>query len=137
MEHWQAIGTKLNAVTAITDLVGNRIYHGMRPTPLADGQTVQFPCINYFELSGPAVLATGVVETRTYQISARCRTPEATKALSEEIEAAFQNMQETIGATFSVNFGQVIPGGGILYESVAQVYHVPVTIRVIFNSDQI
>jgi len=137
MKHWQMVGTKLNAVSAVTNIVGDRIYHGMRPVGIGSTQTVQFPCINYFEVPGDTpVLGDGEVERRVYQISSRGATPETAKQLAEEVELVFENMKETVGSTFSVNFVRITSGGGLLYEPVSRIYHAFTTVRFIFDSDQ-
>ncbi len=132
---WEAIGTKLNAATAVTGIVGARIYHGVRPQQTGASQTALTPSVNYFEISGDPVLANGVVKRREYQVSCYAADQDTVKRLSEAVELEFQLVAETVG-TFAINFCQVVQSGGLLYESDVGLFHVPLTVRVIYNADE-
>jgi hypothetical protein len=82
MKVWEAIGTKLLAATAITDIVGANVYHGDKP------QGKGFPTVNYFEVSHN-IFAEGEFESVRYQISCRAATAETAMLLGYEVGNLF------------------------------------------------
>ena len=127
MDIWQAIGQKLNAVTAVTDIVSTRIYHGIYPKSVA----VAFPHIVYFAVT-ESILANGVIVVPQYQITCRAELPETAMQLGDEVAAIFQNMDEAI-SSFSIIRGTVL-NKFLLFEAGTDVFSVPVTIRLVFDS---
>ena len=127
MDIFEAIGTRLLATEAITDIVGTRVYHGMRP----EGDA---PCINYFEV-GYVPLHNGVVEAPRYQISCRASTPGATQDLAREVCVLFHNFHGTID-DFDVQ-RTTVESKILLPEPETNLYHAPVDVRFVFNSSTV
>ena len=128
MRIWQAIHTKLAGVSGITDLVGQSIYHGMRPPKEAKNY-----CINYFELPGGGIVldTQGLLENPMYQISCRAKTAGNVEELAYIVKTTLQNMREAVGG-FNINLTNVLPGGGVFEEEDGEWYHVPLTVRFTF-----
>ena len=133
----QAIGYKLLNTTAVSAIVGTRAFHGDIPASYMTGQTVIFPAINFFELPGDPIVAPtkGEYERRSYQISCRDYSAKGAKDLADQVEIAFQNLQESVNG-FDVQFVQVTQSGGVITEPDGKTFHSPVTIRLIFESDE-
>lgn len=123
---WQAIGYKLLNTTAITDIVGDRCFHGRRPADDTD-----FPCINYFMIGNP-ILGEGSAEAPTYQISCRATDPETAQELAQGVALIFHKMRETVDG-FDILCGTV-ENMIMIDEPDNDVYHIPVTIRVVVRS---
>ena len=132
MRIWQAIHSKLNATSAVTNITGPRIYHGVRPST-DTGNYV----INYFQVAGEDIVLDtgGEVENPVYQISCRATTPANAEELALIVSETLQNMKEDAGG-FSINFVNLMPGGELIEEEDGEWYHVPLTMRfVFFNSE--
>ena len=106
----------------ITDIVGQRIYHGMR----AAGST---PCINYFEVSYDP-MHNGVVENSHYQISCRASSPGVVQDLARKVCVLFHNFQGVIN-TFDVQ-RTTIDNKILLPEPKTNLYHVLVDVRFVY-----
>ena len=128
MKVWEAVGNRLLSATAVTNVVGANVYHGDKP------QNKKYPSINYFQIS-QNILAFGEIESIRFQISCRAATAETAMSLGYAVENVFHNMQETINSAFDVSNGTVIDMT-LIKESGTNVYHVPVDIRLTFNSSE-
>ena len=127
MDIFEAIGTKLLATTAITTVVGTKVYHALRPAGSA-------PCINYFE-AGYVPLHNGVVEAPRYQISCRATTPKVAQNLAREVITTFHNFQGTVSG-FDIQRVSV-ESKLLLPEPDTKLYHVPVDIRFVYNESTV
>lgn len=123
MDIYEAIGYELFAASAITNIVGSNIYHGMRPEP---GD----PCINYFEV-GYVLLAYNAIESPVYQISCRASTPAIAQQLAREVAVLFQSAKRAI-SIFDIQMATV-DNKLLLYENETELYHVPVDVRFVYE----
>jgi heme-binding NEAT domain protein len=132
MRIWEAIYVKLNATTAITDLVGTSIFHGLRP----DTDDTSY-AINYFELPGLNIVpdAKGVIENPDYQISCRATTPGNAKQLAQEVDSVLHNMQEALSG-FSISITVKQSSGGLIEEQDGDWWHVPLTYRFVYENTE-
>lgn len=124
---YQAIGYRLLNETGITDIVGTRVYHGMRPEGGA-------PCINYFEV-GYVLLHNGVLESPRYQISCRAETPGDVQDLARKVCVLFHNFQGVIDS-FDVQ-RTTVEGKFLLPEPDTNLYHVAVDVRFVYNESTV
>ena len=124
---YEAIGYQLLNDTDITDVVGTRVYHGMRPAGSA-------PCINYFEVSY-VPLHNGVIETPRYQISCRASSPGTVQDLARKVCVLFHNLQNSIDG-FDIQ-RTTVEGKFIIPEPETNLYHVPVDVRFVFNESTV
>jgi len=127
MDIYQAIGYRLKNSTDITNIVGARIYHGMRP----EGEA---PCINYFEV-GYVPLHNGVLESPRYQISCRAEDPGDAQDLGRKVVVLFHNFQGVIDS-FVVQ-RTTVEGKFMLPEPDTNLYHVPVDVRFVYNESTV
>lgn len=127
MDIFEAIGTKLLATTAVTDVTSTRVYHGLRPAGDA-------PCINYFE-AGYIPLHNGVIESPRYQISCRASTPKVAQNLAREVIVAFHNFQGTVNG-FDMQ-RVTVESKAMFPEPDTDLYHVPVDIRFVYNESTV
>ena len=124
---WQAIGYKLLNTSAITDIAGStQIWHGNKPEPRTG-----FPAVNFFQIS-KVLLHNGLVEQTLWQISCRSAKPAQAMELAQEVQVAFQNIQERQDG-FDLILGDT-ESGQVIFEEDPDVYHVPVTVRVTYEN---
>jgi len=127
MDIFEAIGTRILATSAITNVVSTRVYHGLRPAGDA-------PCINYFE-AGYTPLHNGVLESPRYQISCRASTPKVAQNLAREVVVLFHNFQ---GSVTGFDIQRVtVEGKMLLPEPDTNLYHVPVDVRIVYNESTV
>jgi hypothetical protein len=124
---YELVGYQLLHASAITAVVGTRVYHGMRPEGSA-------PCINYFE-AGYIPLHNGVLEAPRYQISCRASNPGQAQALGRMVCVLFHNLQGTING-FDVQ-RTTVEGKLLLPEPDTKLYHVPVDVRFVYNESTV
>lgn len=121
----QALYAYLSNEAGITNIVGDRIYPGVRP------QDSELPAISYLRISGPEHHNIDVAFPR-FQISAWAATYNEAKTLGNEIKAAFQRFKGTMGGAQGVDVIQgVLLNDNDIYESDTRVYHNPVDIKLI------
>ena len=123
MDIFEAIGYKLLNNSEITAVVGDNIYHGLRPE---SGD----PCINYFEVSYEP-MHNGVVERAHYQISCRANEPGTAQDLARMVCTLFHNMHEVVG-TFDIQ-SATVENKMLLTEPDTNLYHVPVDVFFVYN----
>ena len=130
---WEAIHEKLEATSAVTNLTGLNIFHGMRPSTNTGNYA-----INYFRSAGMNIIldARGIVENPIYQISCRGRTAENAQELAYIVKTTLQNLEGTIGNGFDINRVNILSGGGLFQEEDGEWFHVPLSVRfVYFNAE--
>jgi len=120
---FEAIGYKLLNNSEITAVVGDNIYHGLRPE---SGD----PCINYFEVSYEPMY-NGVVERAHYQISCRASEPGTAQDLARMVCTLFHNMREVVD-TFDIQ-SATVENKMLLTEPDTNLYHVPVDVFFVYN----
>jgi len=129
----QAIGTMLNATTAITAIVSTRIYNGNRPT----GTTV--PCINYYEMAG-GIRRNGF-ERISYSVNCRATTAETALRLATLVDELFNGTSGTgiYGYTnnFEITRASTKQRQGLIPEPDDGIYNAPVDVFVVFPSSSI
>jgi len=128
---WEAIAVKLAATSAVTNLVGANIYHGMRP-PKDTGNY----SINYFRSASTNIIldTRGVVENPVYQISCRAKTASNAQELAYVVKTTLQNLEAVIGNGFDINLANIFSVGGLIEEEDGEWYHVPLSVRFIYFS---
>jgi len=118
MTVYEAIEIELKASSGVTNIVGNRIYHGKRPR-----STTNIPCINFHLVSNPIASERRVVETPLYQISNWGKNIEQAMELSMRVEEVFQSIRSGILQ------GGVITNTIVMAEPESGCYHAPVDVR--------
>ena len=133
MNIWEAIHTKLNGASAVTNLTTS-IFHGVRPST----NDVSY-AINYFQLPGMDIVpdTNGVLEAPEYQISCRATTPGNAQDLAQAVSATLQNIKEYVGSSIAVNIVKKVSGGGLITEQDGEWFHVPLTFRFVFQNNEI
>lgn len=127
---WDAVGYRLINGTATSALVGSAaIWHGEKPDP-----TTGFPAMNFFSLPGKSLLHYGVVTSDLYQVSCRAATVSSAMDLARAVEIDWMNLDALIDG-FAMKCPDV-QVGGIIWEPEDEVYHVPVTLRLHYDSDE-
>ena len=116
----EAIRARLLAVTAVTDLVGTRVY------PLLLPQDPTYPAIRYQQITGTRESAmgsdVGLVEA-TEQVDSYDSTYAGARVLAEAVRAALQRFRGTVaGVVISDVF--VLEGPLDLYEEAVKIYRV-------------
>jgi hypothetical protein len=126
MKPWEAIEQHLESFSGVTNIVGNRITHGMQPNTRQ-----RIPCVNYFMIAYSQGTK-GVTETPAYQISCWAGSADEAMELAREVMIAFQNTRCAIGV-FNLQ-SSWIEDLQIIAEPDTGVYHVPVTVRLFYES---
>ncbi|MFA5750386.1 MAG: hypothetical protein WC895_04145 [Candidatus Shapirobacteria bacterium] len=133
MQPSQFIGYMLLQTTAITSIVGVKIYSGNRPA------TTLTPCINFYELSGGNKKYG--IWTESYSINCRDSTQEKAKILARLVDDLFNGTSGT-GIYGSVTGFSVIQSSskglrGCIPESDSNIYNAPVDIQLVFANNTI
>lgn len=131
MQAWEAIGNKLLNTTAITDIVGDRVYHG-HIVP----ENIQFPIINFFQLPGDAFVrdTKGHIENPTFQISIRGEDLNQIMDLARTTMELFQDFQGRVNSSFDINITNITGFGGVLWEQEGSIYHIPIDVKIVFEN---
>jgi hypothetical protein len=130
MDIFEALGYKLLAASALTNVTSTRIYHGLRPAGSA-------PCINYFEV-GYAPLHNGVLEMARYQVSCRASTPKVAQNLAREVCVLLHNFQGGTGSTGTFAVQRVsIEGKLLIPEPETELFHVPVDVVFVYDDSTV
>jgi hypothetical protein len=126
---YEAIGYKLLNSTAVSDIVGARVYHGAIPETVTT-----LPAINYILVSRPTI-AFGLVERPRYQISCRAETPSGAMDLANVVQTTFKGLHETV-STGSGGFdiqATYVDGSRMIREPDNN-WHVPVDVFVTYQN---
>lgn len=134
----QAIGYALNQTSAITAIVGTRIFAGNRISAGTAG-TIILPAINYFDL--PGGIRKNGIESVTYSINCRAKDKATADQLSRLVVDLFHGTASTgiygTMSTFSIDRASLRNLQGSIYEETEQVYNCPVDIQFIYASSTI
>lgn len=134
----QAIGYALNQTSAITAIVGTRIFAGNRISAGTSG-TIILPAINYFDL--PGGIRKNGIESVTYSINCRAKDKATADQLSRLVVDLFHGTASTgiygTMGTFSIDRASLRNLQGSIYEETEQVYNCPVDIQFIYASSTI
>jgi hypothetical protein len=138
----QAIGYALNQTSAITAIVGNRIFAGNRISTGTAG-TIILPAINYFDL--PGGIRKNGIESVTYSINCRAKDKTTADQLSRLVVDLFHGTAST-GIYGTMNNFNVARAslrnlqGGIFeasFQITEQVYNCSVDIQFVYESSTI
>lgn len=118
----QAIKTELTSTTALTALVGQRIYYVKAP------QDVEAPYIVFFKVTGPRVHshdgASSLAHPR-FQFSIFADTYYMAKQIAEQLQTALQGFNGTMGTGAGVEVGAVFYEDETdFWEKESKLYHV-------------
>jgi hypothetical protein len=135
LKDYQLIGYQLNQVSAVTNIVGNRIFHGNAPEYYASGYSVFYPAITYSKVSGvPSVQH--LVRNARYQIDCWGTSAASVRSLEEAVIGAVDQMSGTYNG-FSVLASDIMLEGPMTYESDGGIYRVPIDVRIVFETSAI
>lgn len=127
---WEAIGYRLINGTAVFALVST-IWLGEKPTP-----EYGWPAINFFPVPGSQLLEPrGAVTSALYQVSCRATDAAAVLEIARAVELDWQNFYGTIDGGFDVGRASA-QVEGLIWEPDDEVYHVPVTLRIVYTSSE-
>jgi len=135
MKWYQAIGYQLLATTAISDIVGTRVYHGKRPEALGSSQTSYLPAIAFEEVAGPLILAGGWVETRSVLIHSYAETDSGAWDLAKEVKDMFHSLYGSING-FDIQRVYVRGSGGLIFDNAVRTFDAPIEIDVYYYEDE-
>lgn len=127
---WEAVGYGLINGSVVSTLVGSTaIWLGEKPDP-AQG----YPCINFFPIGGKLLIDKGAITNDIYQISCRASAASDVMDVARAVEDDWQNFEGTLdGFDVSRSHVQV---EGLIWEPEDEVYHVPVTLRLVYTSTE-
>jgi hypothetical protein len=127
MKEYQLIGYSLFQTTAITAIVGNKIYHGLRP----DGTAT--PCINYFELNNTRNYG---IESVTYAVNCRAGTSQQARELAREVKDLFGGADGLgiygIQSSFTVMRSSVVNDAGLVPEPEDDIFNAPIDVQIVY-----
>lgn len=129
----QAVAVAINSVTAITAIVGTRVYNGNRPG------TATVPCINFYEMPGGKKV--NGFYRQAYSINCRAATAETALMLCRLVEDLFNGTSGTGTYGYLTNF-EVTRActrqmQGLIPEPEDGIYNAPIDIQFIFPSSSI
>jgi len=127
MKPYQLIGYSLLQTTAVTAIVGTKVYHGLRPGGTAT------PCINYFELNNTRFAG---MENATYTINCRANTSQQARDLAREVKTLFGGA-DGLGVYgeqngFSVGRASVVNDAGLVPEPEDNIFNAPVDVQIVY-----
>jgi hypothetical protein len=132
----QCVGYLLNQTTAITAIIGTRIYNGLRPA------TTIVPCINYFEMPGGRKQYG--LYSQKYSINCRATTAETALGLARLVEDTFNGTSGTgmygytsSGSSFEITRSSTVQMQGLIPEPDDNLYNAPIDIQIIFPASSI
>ena len=127
MKPFELIGYSLFQTSAITAIVSNRIYHGLRP-----GRTIA-PCINYFELNNRRFAG---IETATYSINCRATTSQQARDLARLVKNLFGGADglgvHGVQNGFSVGRASIANDAGLVPEPEDNIFNAPVDVQIVY-----
>jgi hypothetical protein len=129
----QMMGYSLTRSTAVSALVSNRIYHGMRPV------STVVPCINYFEMAGGQ--RKNGFETVTYSINCRAVTAETALQIARAVTDLFHGSYSTgtygVMNGFEISRASLRQSQGLIPETSDNLYNAPVDIQIVYPSSSV
>lgn len=97
-----ALGTRLNAVSAVTDIVSTRIYNSFAPNTASEGLTKNAnPYITYHQISDPGhhhMTGGSDIASTSFQIDGWARTTAARTSIKEALRTALEGFSGTVGS---------------------------------------
>lgn len=125
----QFVGKTLLEATAISAIVGTRVYYGLR---LPDKNGNIFPAINYYDLPGNR----NAIKRNVYSINCRAKKIEEAKALSEKVLDLFvgENGFGTCfdSTAFSAFRVSLVTSHQVIPETESGVFNSPVDIAIVY-----
>lgn len=138
MRPGQLIGYSLNQTSAITSIVGTRIFEGNRISS-GTAQTIILPAINYFELAGGT--RQNGIESIPYSINCRAVTASTAIQLARLVVDLFHGTSSTgIYGTqngFDIARCSLNQTQGVIFESADNLYNCPVDIQLVYTSSTV
>jgi hypothetical protein len=132
MKEWNAVGFLLAQTTAVSALVGSRIYYGLRPT----GTTV--PCINYYDVSSVRKAA---VESVRFTINCRAATPGEANTIARKVVDLFHGADSTgtygMASSFTILRAFVDSGPRLIIETEDNIFNSVVETVIVFPSNTV
>jgi len=129
---YEAIGYDLLQASAITAIVGARVYHGLRP----EGTAV--PCINFYEIS--SVRYSGV-ESAGFSINCRAASAGAAKDLARLVVTLYAGADGTgtYGdiSTFTIGRSSLRQEQGLIPEPEDGIFNAPVDVQIVYGTDTV
>ena len=135
MTFTQAVGYQLLNTSAVTAIVGQRVFHGRRPEEATSGQSSFLPSIAYEEVSGTLILANGWIETRSVLIHNYAPEAKDALALSKQTKNVFHRLRESVNG-FDIQRAYVRGSGGLIYDSAVRTFDVPIEVDLYFYEDE-
>ena len=133
----QAVGYSMAQASAITAIVGARIYNGTRPTGTTG--TVLVPCINYFEM--PGTVRQFGIERASFSINCRAATAEVASSLARKVIDLFHGTSGTgvYGEqnNFAVTRCSLKQAQGLIPETAENIYNAPVDILIVYPTSTV
>ena len=132
MTPYQVIGWTLLQASAVSAIVSERVWHGLRP----EGDTL--PCINYYEIGG---LRYNGMETQPYSINCRAATAGGARALARVVITALvgtcgTGMQGTNNG-FDIARMSLRADQGLIPEPEGSVYNAPIDVQLVSSVDTV
>lgn len=139
MKPHEAIGYTLLHSSAITSVVSNRVFYGLRPQSPSSSVLTALPAINFYELAGGReIWGTGI---KTVSINCRAFTAQTAITLASAVTKLFNGTSGTgiTGTENGFNIARVHmkADGGLIPESDTGVYNAPVDILIVYPLDTV
>lgn len=127
------IAVSLSQVTALTAIVGSRIYHGMRPA------STKVPCINFFEVAGGQRI--NGYERETYSINCRATTAATAIMMAKLVTDLFHGTAGTGTYGYQTGFEMsrmsLRQKQGLVPEVSDNLYNAPVDIFIVYPTSSV
>lgn len=128
-----ALAMSLSQATALTAIVGTRIYHGLRPTASV------VPCINFFEVAGGQ--RKDGFETTTFTFNCRATTAQTALQTARLIVDLFHGTSGRGTQGYQTGFEMTRMSlrqmQGLIPETSDNLYNAPVDILIVYPSSSV
>lgn len=130
MKPYDAIAWTLLQASAVTAIVGTRVWHGLRP------ESDTLPSVNYYELAG---FRRGGLESQAYSINCRASTPAGARDLAREVLDTLVGETGTYGRQNGFNIERLTmrSDAGLVPEPTEGVYNAPVDVQIVYGADTV
>ena len=129
----EAVFDLINATTALTSIVGNFVWHSLRP------QSRSLPSLNFYEVSGPQRF--NGMERQTFSINCRAETIDGALALARQVTDLFNGTSSTgmfaTQGSFDISRSFQDVATGLIPEPQHSLYNAPVDITILYPSSTV